>query len=457
VTYFSLFYFLLLLSHYMSGFFFIFIISPLIISYLAILYYFYKYMKNDYSVKFMPNILNFLLVALFLLEIDNILYFYLKLKNTFPYSIHFALIISLLILIVGIISFFKHIPFFSKFNFYILCISVFIIDILIIYWGGKPPIDVYYHLKEGVEYFLSFANPYSQSYTQIYSPKLVKAYYYDDPIFLKYVPFISIPPVGFAFYTIGYVLGDIRIINAIVFCISPFLLKDACNKLLPNLPDDSRKKLSIIPLLYPAQLHLIYHAWTETSIGFFIILFIYFYLKDKKIASYISLGILLSLKQTGVIYLLPFLFIMDLKDWKFYFITGGIVLFPLLLYALWNLKDFVNSIILFEIRQPYRPDSIGIASFLANIFNIKVYKAVSYGTILLTSLIISILYSIKKKPMMYAEKYKIKYMLYVVLFLVSNLVVYSKQSFLNQYYFMSILFYLTLLFSIKEQEDTQLA
>lgn len=436
----------------MSGFFFIFIISPLVISYLAVLYYFYRYTKDDYSIKFIPSILNFLLLGLFLLEIDNIIYFYLQQKNILPYPIYFALVIFIIILIVCIISFFKYTPFFSRFNLYILCASVFIIDALIIYWGGKPTIDVYQHLKEGVEYFLSFKNPYSQVYTQIYPPNLVKAYYYDDPIFLKYVPFISIPPMGFAFYSIGYVLGDVRIINAVVFCISPFFLRSICNRILPSLSDDAKKKISIIPLLYPAQLHLIYHAWSEVSIGFFIILFIYFYLNDKKIASYISLGILLSLKQIAVIFFLPFLFIMDLKDWKFYLITGGIVLFPLLFYALWNLKDFVNSIILFEIRQPYRPDSIGIASFLNNVFNIKVYKAVPYGIILSISFIISILCSIKKKPMMYIEKYKVKYMLYVTLFLIFNLLLYSKQSFLNQYYFLCVLFYLTMLFSITEQD-----
>ncbi len=121
MTYFALFYFFLILSHYMSGFFFIFIISPLVISYLAVLYYFYRYTKDDYSIKFIPSILNFLLLGLFLLEIDNIIYFYLQQKNILPYPIYFVLVIFIIILIVCVISFFKYTPFFRD-SIFIYCV-----------------------------------------------------------------------------------------------------------------------------------------------------------------------------------------------------------------------------------------------------------------------------------------------------------------------------------------------
>ncbi len=444
MVHFSLFYFLLILSTCIAGY----LVAPLVISYFAILYYFVEYVKTDNIIQFKPEILNCLIIALIVFEFDNIIYFLSIFNHPLPLLVSMAIYISFITFLVSIVSFFKFTPFFSKYNLYICCISILLINIFLIYFEPKPIIDVYVHLKEAVEYFLKFENPYSNVYTQVYSPERIKEFYYDDPIFLKHVPYQSVTPVCIAIYAIGHILGDIRIINAIFFSLSPIILKNICSNIFPSFSDDVHIKMALVSLLFPAQLYLIFFGWSEIIIVFFILLFIYFYLNKQVLASYISLGILLSLKQYSVIYFIPFLFIMDLKDWKLYMVTGGIIIFPLIFYALWNLSGFIDSIILYELKQPFRIDSISISALLVRYLGIKVYSGIINILIMLLSFFISVYYSLIKMPALDTEYKKMKFMLYIILFQFANLLMFSKQSFINQYYFLTLIFYLTMLFSI---------
>ncbi len=450
MVHFTLFYFLLILSTSIAGY----LIAPLVISYFSILYYFVEYMKTDNIFQFKPEILNCLLIALFVFEFDNIIYFLSIFNHSLPILVSIAIYICFITFLVSIVGFFKFIPFFSKYNLYICCISILLINIFLICFEAKPIIDVYVHLKEAVEYFLTFKNPYSNVYTQVYSPERIKEFYYDDPIFLKHVPYQSVTPVCIAIYAIGHILGDIRIINAIFFSLTPIFLKNICSNIFPTFSDDVHKKMALVSLLFPAQLYLIFFAWSEIIIGFFIILFIYFFLNKQVVASYISLGILLSLKQYSVVYFIPFLFIMNLKDWKLYMVTGGIIIFPLIFYALWNLSGFIDSIVLYELKQPFRIDSIGIPALLVRYLGVKVYSGILNILISLLSFIMSVYYSFKKMPALDTEHKKMKFMLYVILFQFANFLMFSKQSFINHYYFLAMIFYLTMLFSINPVFDS---
>lgn len=454
MAYFAFFYFLLTLSTYFTAYFNSITIAPLVISYFSILYYFLEYMKTDNSFQFRPVILNSLLIGLFVFEFDNIIHFHSIIYHSLPILVSIAIYISLIAFLVCIVSFFRFIPVFTKYNLYICCISVLLINICHICFGAKPIIDVYVHLKEAVEYFIALKNPYKNIYTQVYSPEQIKVFYHDNPIFLKYVPFQSVPPVCIAINAIGYMLGDIRIINAILFCLSPIFLKNICSKIFPTFSDNDHKKMAIVALLFPAQLYLIFLAWTDIHLSFFMILFIYFFLNKQLVASYITLGILLSLKQYSVVYFIPFLFIMNLKDWRLYLVTGGIVIFPLTIYALWNLGGFIDSIILYELKQPFRPDSISIAALLVKYLGTKKLAGILSILVLLLSFIVTVYYSFKKIPALNTEYEKMKYILYVILFQFANFLMFSKQSFLNQYYFMIVIFYLTMLFSINPDCDS---
>ena len=456
MVYFGFVYFFLVLSTYITGVYNGETIAPLLVPYGAILYYYFKYSRADTAVPFRLEILNCLLIALFAFELDNIIIYQESLCRFFPISGNTAIYLCLIVLIVCVASLFKFIPVITKYNVYIACITILIINILFIFFVAKPRIDVYVHLKQSVEYFLSFENPYSNKYTQIYSPEQIKLFYYNDPVFLKYVPFQSVPPVSIAISTIGYLLGDIRTINAILFCLCPIFVKKIASHILPALSDNTHNKIAMISLLYPAQLHLIFNAWTDMNLGFFMIIFIYFFLNKQKVASYIALGIFLSLKQYSVIYFVPFLFIMDLKDWRLYLVTGGIILFPLIFYAVWDLNGFIDSIILYELKQPFREDSLSISVLLARYFGLKLYCGLPNIIILLSSTVISVYCAIKKLPIIDNEYKKIKLMLYLVLFQFFNFLMFSKQSFLSQYYLLIVICYLTLLFSIQGDKSNAL-
>jgi hypothetical protein len=453
MVYFAFFYFLLVLSTHLTGIFNAKTIAPLAVSYGALLYYFFKYTKDDNVIGFSSEVLGSLLAILVAFEFDNIIAYLENYHHFLPVSVNILICLCFVVFLICIAGVYKFIPVFTKNNLCIACISILIMNALFIFFAPKPGIDVYVHLKEAVEYFFAFKNPYSNIYTQIYSPEKIKLFYYDDPVFLKYVPFQSAPPVTIALSAIGALLGDIRMIGAILFCMCPLLIRNICSQIFPALSDNTHKMMAFIPLAFPAQLHLIFLAWTDMSLGFFLILFIYFFINKKTVASYAALGVFLSLKQYSIIYLIPFLFIMNIKDWRLYFVTGGIVILPLAFFALWDFNGFIDSILLYELKQPFREDSISIAVLLLRYLNIKLYSGFSNTIILLSSMAVSVYCSFKKLSILNTEYKQIKFMLYVVLFQFSNLLMFSKQSFLNQYYFLILVFYLTMLFSIQREPE----
>jgi len=453
MVYFVLFYLLLVLSTHLIGIFNAITIAPLVISYGALLFYFFRYTKEDNIIGFSPEVLGSLLVILVAFEFDNIVSYQENLYRFLPIAAQILIGLCLVVFLICIAGVFKFIPFFTKNNLWIACISILIMNTLFIFFASKPGIDVYVHLKEAVEYFFAFKNPYSNIYTQIYSPEKIKHLYYDDPVFLKYVPFQSAPPATIALSAIGALLGDIRMTGAILFCMCPLLIRNICSQIFPTFSDNTHKMMAFIPLAFPAQLHLIFFAWTDMNLGFFLILFIYFFINKKPVASYAALGVFLSLKQYSVIYLIPFLFIMNIKDWRLYLVTGGIVILPLAFYASWDYNGFIDSIILYELKQPFREASISIAVLLLRYINIKLYSGFPNTIIMLSSMVVSVYCSFKKLSVLNTEYKQVKFMLYVVLFQFANLLMFAKQSFLNQYYFLILIFYLTMLFSIQGESE----
>ncbi|MFC1828323.1 hypothetical protein ACFL0O_01775, partial [Thermodesulfobacteriota bacterium] len=198
----------------------------------------------------------------------------------------------------------------------------------------------------------------------------------------------------------------------------------------------------------------IFWAWTDIILGFFLLLFIYLFLNKQDVASYFALGIFLSLKQYSVIYAIPFLFFMNLKDWKLYLVTGGVIIIPLAFYALWDLNGFIDSIILYELKQPFRTDSFSITGLMVRNFGMKVFFGILLSIfIMLVSFVVTVYISIKKRLTLDTGYKQMRFMLYVILFQFANFLMFSKQSFLNQYYFLTFVFYLTMLFSIHPFSD----
>ncbi|MFC1515916.1 hypothetical protein ACFL7E_04060 [Thermodesulfobacteriota bacterium] len=451
---FASFYFLFVLSTYIIEFFNFAAISALLLSYFSILYYFSKYIKTDSRYPFKPEGIDCLIIALFAFEFDNIIHIYSTHYRFLPDFVRVEVWICLVFIVLCVASFFKDVPVLSRHNLFVICILTLFLNLLFIYFGAKPVIDGYVHLKEAAGYFLSGRNPYSSIYTQVYSPEQVKIFYYDNPIFLQHVPFLSVPPVSIALHAVGRVLGDIRTINAILFCMGPILLKSICSKIFPDFSDNDQKKMALIILIFPAQLYLIFWAWTDIILGFFLLLFIYLFLNKQDVASYFALGIFLSLKQYSVIYAIPFLFFMNLKDWKLYLVTGGVIIIPLAFYALWDLNGFIDSIILYELKQPFRTDSFSITGLMVRNFGMKVFFGILLSIfIMLVSFVVTVYISIKKRLTLDTGYKQMRFMLYVILFQFANFLMFSKQSFLNQYYFLTFVFYLTMLFSIHPFSD----
>jgi len=84
--------------------------------------------------------------------------------------------------------------------------------------------------------------------------------------------------------------------------------------------------------------------------------------RSKSRVAAIALGLFLSAKQHSVL-LLPWL--MKRRENKTIFSGCILAALTLLPFAVWNLRDFFEDIVLFQFFQPFRTDALGIPAFVA--------------------------------------------------------------------------------------------
>lgn len=133
MVYFALFYFLLVLSTHLTGIFNANTIAPLAISYGALLYYFFKYTKEDNVIGFSPEVLGSLLVILIAFEFDNIVAYQESFYRLLPIAVQILICLCFVVFLICIAGAFKFIPFFTKNNLCIACISILIMNALFIF------------------------------------------------------------------------------------------------------------------------------------------------------------------------------------------------------------------------------------------------------------------------------------------------------------------------------------
>jgi hypothetical protein len=205
----------------------------------------------------------------------------------------------------------------------ISCVSggLFLLNLIFIQLGGAPRVDVYTLLTEGAQCILRPENPFTHHYTQIYSPNEVAAFYYNDPRFLSHVPLNPYPPLTLFHATFGSLCGDVRISSAVMLFLLPYLFWIIVTCATPNLPRAASLLLALLPVLNPAQIDLLYCAYTDLAVAFCFTLFFAMHLLGKKVASYIALAFVLGLKQYSVIFFFPFLFILNLRDLRLWIVN----------------------------------------------------------------------------------------------------------------------------------------
>lgn len=450
MNYLLFFYFLFIISNYIKfGKFNVVNISLLLSSYAAFLFYFYRFMKKDHFKELNVRDISMLSFCIFFMGLG----FYIRyllfevrdgmplLSQILPFSILTLITLSLISRIFDLKNFL------NRRYFLLINIGLLLVNLILIYMTKDQRIDVFYFLRDGAHQLLTLQNPYDFNYPQIYTPEEVKLYYYPDPVFLKYVPYQTYLPLPLLLSSFGYIFGDVRVTIAIMIFIIPFLVRGILTKAYPTLDKGLREQLSIIPILYPSLIQIILNSWNDVGCSFFLILFVFSYLNKKVLLQFISLACLIAVKQYSVIYILPFLFIIDLKNWRLYLVMFTVVAVPILIYAIWDIKHFMDGVVALQLKQPFRPESKSLASFFQNYFNISIHGLRTFLGILGISTTIGLICAILKKRTATNDLSRIKFVIFIACFLFFNFLMFSKQSFTNYYFFLGTMLYLAIILS----------
>lgn len=255
-----------------------------------------------------------------------------------------------------LLDFSKVLPFLNKYKFYILIFIAFLIRIFILFSSPRPLIDVFDIQQAAPRVLISGQNPYSVSF------KTWEGIDYDVFTYGPAVVLLDLPAV--------LLLNDPRFTMVFAEMGTAFLLFLILKKKNTLFP-----VAEIIPLIFlyqPRAVFTIEQAWVDPLLVFILTIFVYLlYFRKRLILSSIILGLSLSIKQYSIL-LLPFLLKSRWYNFKqliISFASAAIIVVP---FMVWNFKDFVNDVILFNLKIAPRYDSNSLNSLLHRSLNVDI-------------------------------------------------------------------------------------
>jgi hypothetical protein len=330
----------------------------------------------------------------------------------------------------------------KKGSLYLFCGLVFSHNLIYSLSLGPPPIDVYHFIDEGARCILNGQNPYTHLYPQVYPAEKIKEFYGALSGAADGIAFQPYMPLALLLSALGALLGDIRIVTIAAFALTPIvfylILRESC----PAMDDRKKRLLAMAPLCFPIQGHFLFQAWNDVLPGLFFTLFILFTLRKTPLLAYASLAVMIGLKQYTAFFVLPMLFLVNLRDYKLYLAMFLFLAVPLALFGFADAHGLVKGLVVFHLNQPFRPDSLSLAAFLYTIFNIRIFNPAPYFGILLSTNL-AFLFLKKDKTSDYAGAVFSSYILF------SLFLILSKQSFANYYYLLSVILYCFLVMRLK--------
>jgi hypothetical protein len=331
----------------------------------------------------------------------------------------------------------------GKGSLYVLCGLVFLHNLIYSLSCGVPPIDVYRFVNEGARCILNLGNPYTHLYPQIYAPGDIPLLYGSHVssggggiAFQPYMPmalFLSVP---------GAILGDIRIVTIAAFATIPIVLYGMVRAMNLSMGASQKRLLCAVPLFFPLQGHFLFQAWNDALPCLFFVLFVYCFLRKHRFLSYASLAMMIGLKQYTVFFVVPMLFLMNVKDYKLPMAMFLFLVAPLAVFAFVDSSALINSLIIFQVNQPFRPESLSLITAIYAVFGIKIVTTTLYFAINIAANVAFAFLQRKKRPDIPAAVFS-SYVLFSLFLLL------SKQSFLNYYFVLSTMLYCSIILSLK--------
>jgi hypothetical protein len=243
-----------------------------------------------------------------------------------------------------------------------------------------PHIDVWVWHNEALDALLHGRNPYAGSMPNIYED----AKFYDPSMVVdgRVLTGFQYPPVSLYFALPGYLLGDYR-----YSLLAGMLVAGAC--MAYTRPNGFGAIAMAVWLCCPRALFILEHGWTEPMLVMLVAVFLCCVVRAPKYA-FIPLGLLIAGKQYMAIFL-PLVWLLPTKDGVprgnvglvvRAVVAGGVVTLP---FFLINPKAFFECMVLLQLRQPFRVESLSLVAWWFTQFGKRLPDWLGFASLLPTT------------------------------------------------------------------------
>ncbi len=336
-----------------------------------------------------------------------------------PYQVNiaYALLCQILfvVLFIGLLF-----PVSSR-SYLLLLIGLASVFILTILSSPNPKIDTFDTLKLGGQELIQGKNPYASSYTKLYADKEPNYYAYPPATLL-----LTLPSVLF--------LRDPRYMLVFFLFGTAFFIGKISNP-------DYRWQLPLLFLFNPMTAFIVEESYIEPMIIFLLTLSLYLLRTRKYAVSAIIIGLLLAAKQYSILFI-PFIFRLSVLKNRLRLLIGSTIVAVVIIspFFLWNTKEFISDVLLFQAVYPARYDGLTFFSLLYRIFHIPYASLVS---LFIIGIIFFML--IRKKTTSFSALVSCLFFFFFTFFY------FNKWAFVNYYYFISSLLILVMAFKTSEK------
>lgn len=251
-------------------------------------------------------------------------------------------------------------PVFGRTALPILISCFVVLSVWLIRLDPNPFIDVFVFQQDSSRMLIDGYNPYALTFPDIYRghDELYGPGILQNGRLLFGYPYM---PLTLLITAPGLLGHDVRYAMAAAITLAAVLIALARPSLLSQFA-------AVAILFMPRTLYIIDQSWSEPVVILLLALTVYCALRRPRAAPY-ALGLLCASKQymPFVLLLSPLLFGWDWRRLTGALIRAGItaavVTLPL---ALWDIRAFLHSAVLLQLRQPFRMDALSFLSAWAN-------------------------------------------------------------------------------------------
>lgn len=224
--------------------------------------------------------------------------------------------------------------------------------------GSVVNIDTFTFQRDASKSLLQGINPYGTTQANILDPHQTALFYGPGMVANGRVKVgFQYPPLTLLWVLPGYLLGDVRISYIFAVIISALFLFAIC-------PNTRGLWIVSILLFSPLTLSVEYLCWTEPLVLMALSATVYA-ATNKRWWLPVALGLFLATKQYNFL-ALPFIgYFVHPFQWKGYWkLTGwslAVAVTTVLPFAVWNFRGLWHDLVLFQLAQPFRPDTVSFA------------------------------------------------------------------------------------------------